>query len=290
MIPRDPDIALCRSKAGISASVPMVSTDRKDSFIEHYGPWALVTGSSAGIGMEFTRQLASRGLNLALLARRRPKLEALAEELRAGFGVETRVIECDLSSVDYLSRVHEACADLEIGMLVNNAGAPSFHGRFLSRSVEDLENTLHFGVHVQLQLIRHFAESMAARRRGGIIQVSSVSGHLSMPFMAEYSASKAYQLALGEALHYEMKDYGIDVLVLSPGATKSERIDFGMDADAVVARALSQLGKRPSSVPGWRNSWSAFRWRHLYSRQRAIELLGRFQRGRLQPPHDEEVD
>ena len=132
-----------------------------------------------------------------------------------------------------------------------------------------------------LAALRGFAEAMEARGHGGIIQLSSISGHMSMPFMAEYSASKAYQLALGEALHYELKDDGIDVLVLSPGATRSERVNFGMQPQPVVARALSQLGKRPSSIPGLANSWSAFKRRHLRSRKAAVEELGRFQRGQL---------
>jgi short-subunit dehydrogenase len=254
---------------------------QKQNFAANYGPWALVTGSSVGIGREFARQLAARGLNLALLARREDLLTELARELEQHHGVKTRCIPLDLSRPDYLTQVAEACADLEIGLLVNNAGAPSFHGHFLSRSHEEIEETLHFSVHVQVHLIRHFAAPMAARGRGGIIQLSSISGHMSMPFMAEYTGSKAYQLALGEALHYEMKDYGIDVLVLSPGATKSERINFGMKAQDVVARALSQLGKRPSSIPGWRNSWSAFKRRHLRSRKASVEELGRFQRSQL---------
>ena len=250
-------------------------------FAASYGPWALVTGSSAGIGREFAHQLAARGLNLALLARREDLLQELAQELESRHGIATRCIPLDLSSPDYLARITGACADLDIGLLVNNAGAPSFHGRFLSRSHEEIEETLHFSIHVQVHLIRHFAEPMAARGRGGIIQLSSISGHMSMPFMAEYTGSKAYQLALGEALHYEMKDYGIDVLVLSPGATKSERINFGMEPQDVVARALSQLGKRPSCIPGWRNSWSAFKRRHLRSRKASVEELGRFQRSQL---------
>jgi short-subunit dehydrogenase len=253
----------------------------KNPFVEKYGPWALVTGSSAGIGREFAHQLAARGLNLVLLARREELLTQLAAELRAKYGVDTRCLPLDLTQPHYLEQVSCACADLEVGLLVNNAGAPSFHGRFLSRSHEEMEQTLHFSVHVQLHLIRHFAEPMATRGGGGIIQLSSISGHMSMPFMAEYSGSKAYQLALGEALYYELRDYGINVLVLSPGATRSERINFGMEPGPVVARALSQLGKRPSSIPGWRNSWSAFKRRHLRTRRASVEELGRFQRSQL---------
>ena len=148
-----------------------------------------------------------------------------------------------------------------------------------------MEATLHFSVHVQLHLAHHFAGAMAERGRGGIIQVSSVSGNMPMPFMAEYSASKGYQLHLGESLHYELKDHGIDVLVLSPGATHSERINFGMQAAPVVGIALESLGKKPLVIPGWRNQWSVFKRRHLLSRKQMVKDLGDFQRGQLQPPH-----
>ncbi|MCX2982500.1 SDR family NAD(P)-dependent oxidoreductase [Halieaceae bacterium IMCC14734] len=255
-------------------------------FSKKYGAWALVTGSSAGIGKEFARQLAARGLNLALVARRGDLLRDLAAELESTYAIQTRVIPCDLSQTNFLEEISSACVDLEIGLLVNNAGAPSFHGRFLSRSIAEMEQTLHFSIHVQLHLIRHFAAAMAQRRRGGIVQVSSISGNLSMPFMAEYSASKGYQLQLGESLHYELKDYGIDVIVLSPGATHSERINFGMQPEPVVAAALDNLGRLPSVIPGWRNQWSAFKRRHFNSRKQVVQAMGDFQRGRLQPPHD----
>ena len=102
-----------------------------------------------------------------------------------------------------------------------------------------------------------------------------------LPFMAEYSASKAYQLTLGEALHYELKDQGIDFLTLSPGATKSRRISYGMEPAPVVRAALAALGRQPSVIPGWRNSWSAFTYRYLKSRRGAVHSMGDFQRAFL---------
>jgi hypothetical protein len=134
---------------------------------------------------------------------------------------------------------------------------------------------------VQLRLIQHFAQRMAAAGRGAIIQVSSIAGHMPLPFMAEYSASKAYQLTLGEALHYELKDHNIDFLTLSPGATKSRRISYGMEPEPVVRAALAALGRQPSVIPGWRNKWSAFKHRHLQSRRAAVSSMGAFQRQHL---------
>lgn len=245
------------------------------------GNWALITGSTAGIGREFASQLASRGLYLALLARNSKQLEAQCESLASTWGVETRAIACDLRDTQYLSNIAAVTGDLDIAVFVNNAGAESYHGRFLDRSIEDIEDCLRLNTSVQLRLIQHFAQRMASAGQGAIIQVSSIAGHMALPFMAEYSASKAYQLTLGEALHYEFKDHNIDFLTLSPGATKSRRVSYGMEPATVVRSALAVLGKQPTIIPGWRNQWSAFKHRHLKSRRGALKSMGMFQRAHL---------
>jgi short-subunit dehydrogenase len=252
-----------------------------DNRLQEPGDWALVTGSTAGIGREFAQQLAALGFNLALLARDAGQLAAQCAELAGTRGIMTRAIACDLSDADSLTVIAAATEDLPVALLVNNAGAASYHGRFLQRSAQELEDCARLNTLVQLQLIHHFAQRMAAAGRGAIIQVSSIAGHMSLPFMAEYSASKAYQLALGEALYYELKDHNIDFLTLSPGATKTRRIRFGMEPQPVVSAALAALGRRPCVIPGWRNQWSAFQHRHLKSRRASVESMGRFQRTQL---------
>ena len=254
------------------------------------GPWALITGSTAGIGRAFGEQLAECGLNLVLLARSINDLQQQRRALTERWGVETRCIPCDLSAPGLMTIVDEATCDLEIGLLINNAGAPSYHGRFFDRDAHRQDEALRINTIVQIQLLRHFGRLMAERGKGSIIQVSSIAGHIVMPFMAEYTASKAFQLTFGEALYYEFKDYGIDFLVLSPGATKSRRVNFGMEPTDVVAEALNALGRQPCILPGWRNRWSAFRNRHLRSRRRAIAKMGAFQRGQLQWTATEKSD
>ena len=245
------------------------------------GSWALVTGSTAGIGREFAGQLAARGFNLALLARDAWQLETQCRELTSDWGVQARTVPCDLGSADYLSTIATATDGLAITFFVNNAGAESYHGRFLDRSAQQLEDCLRLNTLVQLRLIHYFAKQMAAAGGGAIIQVSSIAGHMALPFMAEYSSSKAYQLTLGEALHYELKDHNIDFLTLSPGATKSRRISYGMEPGPVVEAALAALGRQPSVIPGWQNKWSAFKHRHLKSRRAAVRSMGDFQRTQL---------
>lgn len=247
------------------------------SFVEKYGPWALITGASAGIGKEVARQLAERGLNLALVARRTDALQELAAKLEKSYGINTRVIPCDLSQKDFLGTIDQACQELEIGMLINNAGSPSYRGSILDRSAEEIANTIHFNVHVQAMLAYHFGKKMAQRGRGGIIQVASMTGHFSMPHMTEYSASKGYQIQFGECLHYEFKKHGVDVLVLSPGATKTERLDFGMEVEPVVRAGLDNLGKQPSLITGLMNQLTVFRTRYLLTRKGVVKVKGDMQ-------------
>lgn len=251
-----------------------------------YGGWALVTGSTAGIGRAFASQLAQDGFNLALLARSLEDLEQQRHELEIRHGITVRPLPYDLGASDFLSRLSRDTRDLPIGFLVNNAGAPSYHGSLFERPDDDFEHSLRVNTLVQAQLIKHFGRLMAARQRGAVIQVSSIAGHIAMPFMAEYSAGKAFQLAFGEALHYELRDHNIDCLVVSPGATKSKRVTFGMEPQAVVREALSALGHRPSLVPGRRNRWSAFKHRYLRSRRASVREMGQFQRRRLKPDRE----
>lgn len=251
------------------------------SALLRYGSWALVTGSTAGIGREFASQLAEAGFNVALLARDADQLQAQCQELASAWNIEAVAIPCDLGDAAYLSVIAAATDTLPIAFFVNNAGAASYHGPFLDRSVQDMEDCLHLNTTVQLRLIQHFATRMAAANGGAIIQVSSIAGHMALPFMAEYSASKAYQLTLGEALHYELKDHRIDFLTLSPGATRSRRVSYGMAPAPVVRAALAALGRQPSVIPGWRNKWSAFKHRYLKSRRAAVRSMGEFQRTQL---------
>jgi len=253
------------------------------SFGEKYGPWALVTGASAGIGAEFARQLAARGLNVVLVARRRERLEALAEELQARHRVEARAAAMDLARPDFLGDVQAATAGLEIGLLVNNAGF-GWSGAFLDHDLERELEMLAVNCRAALVLAHTFGRPMRDRRRGGIIFVSSVLGYMATPYLAHYAATKAYDLSLGEGLWFELRPQGVDVVTLSPGTTKTEFAQVagapeigGMAVEPVVAAALKNLGRRPSVVAGWRNraltsvqSQMPRRWR--------VALVGRVMR------------
>lgn len=254
--------------------------------IERHGPYALVTGASAGIGEEFAVQLAQQGFDLVLVARRRDKLEALAARLRERHGVAVMVLDIDLARPDAVDRMAQATAGLDIGLLVLNAGVYGFGGFFDNGLAYD-ENLLRLNVAVPLQMAHLFGQKMAAARRGAMILVASTAGFGGMPYNATYSASKAYLLTLGEALNYELEPKGIDVLVLAPGMTRTEgqQVLRGVDAGKlnvplasaaeVVDAALANLGRSPIVVPGFVNRLIVRAAKYLMSRKLQTALFGK---------------
>ena len=191
------------------------------TFREKYGPWALVTGASAGFGELFAKMLAERGLNVVLLARRKDRLEALAAGIESEYGVQARVVAADLSAPDFLDSVIEQTRELEIGLLVNNAGFTN-SGDFLDNDLDAEIRLVDVNCRAAMVLAHHFGRAMRERQRGGMIFSASIAGFSAIPFWANYSASKGYDLLLAEALHNELRRHGVDVLALCPGATHTE--------------------------------------------------------------------
>lgn len=228
-----------------------------------YGDWALVTGATSGIGRAIVRKLAGEGLNIVAVARTEASLESLATELRDSLSVEVRVLAVDVSTAEGIDALIEAVSDLEIGVLVPCA-AIECSGYFVDTPAETHARLLEMDCYGPMKLAHHFGGAMAQRGRGAILFVSSMSGWMVQPYMAHYGAAKAYILALGEALHYEMADKGVHVSVLSPGPTDTPMaaktgIDFAsmgmavMQPDDVAAAGLTALGRRADAVPGFRN-------------------------------------
>jgi short-subunit dehydrogenase len=233
-------------------------------FKQKYGPWALVTGASSGIGMEFARQLAAQGLNLVLVARREDKLNALSSELKSRHGIDAKVVTADLSREDFLPALRSATAGLEIGLLVNNAGLTTT-GAVVDNKLEDELELLHLNCRAPLMLAHEYGKAMRDRKRGGMVFLGSVLSFAAVPVWANYAASKAYDLMLAEGLAAEMKEHNVDVLALCPGFTRTEFAEFAklndlmaMDAGPVVKTALNKLGKARVAVPGIMNKLNIF--------------------------------
>lgn len=256
------------------------------TFRAKYGPWALVTGASSGIGRQFARHLASRGLNLALVARRGAILEGLGHELSGTTGVATKAIAADLVQPDAAAHVIRETEELEIGLVVSNAGA-ELHGAFLDQDAGRSVDLVRLNALAPLKLVHHYGGLMRGRRKGGIVIVSSLTAHGGTPYLATYSATKAFLLVLGESLYYEMKPYQVDVTVVAPGITRTPMIEraaeSGVDfsriplpcteVEPVVAAALHALGRSPSVIPGAGNRFIMLMHR-LLPRKQVVRLYG----------------
>ncbi|MCG8589045.1 MAG: SDR family oxidoreductase [Proteobacteria bacterium] len=229
------------------------------SLRERYGEWALVTGASAGIGEAFARALARDGVSVVLTARRRERLETLAAALEKDFQVATRIVVADLGEPGGVEAVIEQVRDLSISILVANAGA-GYAGRFEKLEPERLRRMVELNCTAPMLLTRALLPGMCEQFCGAVILSGSVAGRQPLPFHGVYSATKAFDLFLGESLWAEMQGTGVDVVVLEPGRTETEfqaaagEIPHaGESAEKVVANALQALGRQPSVVSGWGN-------------------------------------
>lgn len=231
-------------------------------------PRALVTGASAGIGEGFASQLARRGYDLVLVARRRQRLDTLAGGLVA-HGAAVEVLAADLGTDEGVSQVEERLRRGDIDLLVNNAGfgtAGEFASLPLDRELEQVD----VNVRALMRLTHAALGPMTSRQRGGIINVASMAGFQPIPYNATYSATKAFVLHFSEAVHEEARTHGVTVTCLCPGPVHTEfqevaGIDEGRmraltwaSVDSVVETALSALrGRRAIAIPGAVNAISA---------------------------------
>lgn len=227
-------------------------------FAHRYGPVALVTGASSGIGRAFAEQLAARGLDLVVVARRVEQLEALAASLRQAHGVAVSVCQADLAQPDAARRILDATADLDIGLVVSNAGF-GYKGAFENADPQLMSDMLAVNCHTPTQLAHGFVPRLRQRERGGLLFTASVEGLIGCPYSAVYSATKSYMTSLGEALWAELTPAGIEVLTLCPGATDTEALArHGIDpaslpnlmaADDVARLALDNIAEGPTYIP-----------------------------------------
>lgn len=178
---------------------------------------ALITGASAGIGEEFARQLARRGSDLILVARRKDRLEKLAEEVPT----TAHVIECDLGSEAAKLPDKVAKLGVEVDLLINNAGFGT-RGRFLELDPEREAEIVRVNCEAIVTLTHAFLPAMVERRRGGLITVASTAGMQPLPYETTYGASKAFAISFMEALSMELRGTGVRCLVVNPGPVKTE--------------------------------------------------------------------
>lgn len=227
-----------------------------DQFRNRYGPVALVTGASSGIGRAFAEELAMRGFDLVLSARRTERLQELAALLGDAHGTRCHIVTADLADTQAPARIVEATQDLDIGLLVSNAGF-NIKGAHETKQPSAIIKMVAVNCIAPMLLAHGFIPRLKARGRGGIIFTGSVEGFIGMPFSAAYSASKALVRGLAEGLWGELHGDNIDVLNLAPGATQSEATEK-LDpkwlanlqpAREVASRALDNIAQGPSYIP-----------------------------------------
>ena len=190
---------------------------------EWRGKWALVTGASAGIGKALAEDLAVGGANLVLTARRRERLEALAQELRAKHKIQTEIFVADLTRASAPREIFDFTEGkgLAIDLLVNNAGFGQY-GELHEVEVEKLLDMVQVNCSAVLYLTRLYLPGMVAKRSGDVLIVGSTASFQAVPYISTYAATKAFDLFLAEGLAEEMKPHGIRVCALCPGTTTSE--------------------------------------------------------------------
>lgn len=232
---------------------------------------ALITGASAGIGEEFARQLARRGVDLVLVARREDELERLGAELSAQPRVETEVLAADLIDPEDLRRVEQRLrdgGDRPVDLLINNAGFGAY-GEFHALDLERQHAMIELNVTAVIRLTHAILPSLRARGRGGIINVASTAAFQPDPYGAVYGATKAFVHSFSQALHEEMKGSGVRVLSLAPGYTRTGFQDVAdvshgvpdpvvLHPGQVVESALRDFTRgRATSIPGALHTISA---------------------------------
>lgn len=227
--------------------------------------WTLVTGASAGIGLELARLFAADGDGLILVARRKKRLEALAKELRAAHGVPVEVVELDLAAHDAAGELLAWTRKKKIAVhtLVNNAGF-GLRGRFDQLDAARQDEMVRLNVGAVTSLARAFLPGMIERRDGGILNVASMAAFQPGPYMAVYYATKAYVLSFSEALHEEAKDFGVKVSALCPGPVATEFVE------------IAGLEGRPRFDTAPPADWIAREGHAAYRANKALHIPGVF--------------
>lgn len=250
----------------------------------------LITGASSGIGAEFANQLAQLGCSLVLTARRKDRLDQLAQELSVNHGIDVHVESMDLAADNAPATLKTRLDEhgLAIDILINNAGF-GFQADFIDRDWRDWESVIDLDIRAFTQVSHVFARDMVERGiKGRILQLGSIFSFGGVPSFAVYSGAKSYVLAFSEALAEELKPHGIQVTTLAPGVTRTEFLDVAnggkisetarrlmQSPQQVVAEGLEAMAAaRPLVVSGWINKLLVFSRRYR-SRSGVAQSLGR---------------
>jgi len=246
---------------------------------ERYGPWAVVLGGSEGIGAAFARQLASAGVDVVLVARNPEPLRTTADDVRAA-GADVRTLSVDLTADGAIDEIAAATADLEVGLVIYNAGAVHSGDTVLDNSVDFALNLVKLNCSGPVEVSHHFGTRMVEQGRGGLLFVGSMSGVCGATGTVAYAASKAFVQVWAEGLWSELRGKGVDVLALIAGATLTPAMQRSgcrvelfdpMDPDDVAREGLEHLADGPVWVPEKLNGF--FEQLRTMPRAEAVDLM-----------------
>jgi short-subunit dehydrogenase len=248
--------------------------------------WALVTGSARleGLGFAFARKLAARRVNVVLVDILVEELEVRAEELRSSYGVSVRALPADLGDVECIRSVQEVLQDTDVDILIcNHMYTPTDTPEILDMPLDVHNHMIDVNARAYVNLIYRFGQLMRDRRRGAIVIVSSGAGLAPAPYTAAYSANKAFQIAFGEALWYELRSSGVDVLVVTAGLMNTQGDALSgypkwqiTDRDEVAGEVLQSIGRKHLVAPCWQTRMTVLLTTRLMSRRRAVTSVGNF--------------
>lgn len=243
---------------------------------KEYGPWAIVTGCTKGIGLSYAKELASKGLNLILIARKADLLQTISDEIKVKYGVQVEIIIADFShGQSVYSSIAEALESKDIGILVNNVGVSHGFGYLEHASDQDIWNMIQVNVGAMTLMSKLVLPGMKLRKKGAIINIASIAGLGFQPYLAQYAATKAYMDFISHGLSYECQDAGITVQCIYPGPVLTDMLTstfedqkdanfFIPSSDAYAASALRTLGFTNGSTGYWSHALLSFTVQHTW--------------------------
>ena len=257
-----------------------------ENFREKYGEWGVVLGATEGMGKAMAEGIAERGMSVVLVGRREEKLKELGEEIKAKYGVDAKVVRADFSEDGAVEAVTKVTDELDMGFMSYVACLHKF-GKIQDQAWEDHWRMMNVNVITFMKFMYHYTKIFAAKDKGAIINISSLTGITSSPYNAQYGAGKAYILKMTEAVAYECAKTNVDVEVITAGSTVTptwlKNMPGGPDGERaraaammpeeVIGEALEELGKTRSVVAGEKNKQSVkFFYEGMTADERAAKM------------------
>ncbi|GAB2523024.1 SDR family NAD(P)-dependent oxidoreductase [Spirosoma aerophilum] len=234
-----------------------LSSREQQRLFKNYGPWAVVTGATSGIGLELATQLAGAGFSLILNARSAADLPQLAAQFQTQYGIEVRTVAADIADPTTIQRLLDVTADLPVGLLIASAGFGT-SGPLINGTLTDELAMVRVNCESLLAVTYHFAKRFSGQGRGGIVLLSSLVAFQGVPYSANYAATKAYVQSLAEGLARELRPRGVSVLAAAPGpvmsgfgARANMRMNMALTPQQVGIPILEALGRQTTVLPGF---------------------------------------